>query len=99
MPFYYFLMFKFVFYIHYDHNIFQMVNTHWRMLHSCADPEGWMENHIVVWVSIEISIWTPPPPWKKLDPVENVGTPLDPWKSMVFSVIKPLDPSVNCKIS
>ena len=29
----------------------------------------------------------PPPP-----PLENVGIPLDPWKSIAFSVIKPLDP-------
>ena len=30
---------------------------------------------------------------KYLDsPLENVGPPLDPWKSIVFSVIKPLDP-------
>ena len=34
----------------------------------------------------------PPPPGKKFDPLENVGPPLDPWKSKVFSVIKPLDP-------
>ena len=25
-------------------------------------------------------------------PLENVGPPLDPWKSIVFYVIKPLDP-------
>ena len=30
--------------------------------------------------------WNPPPP------LENVGPPLDPWKSTVFSVIKPLVP-------
>ena len=44
----------------------------------------------VIWGSIEISIWTPPP-WKKEDspPLENVGPTLDPWKSTVFSVIKP----------
>ena len=38
----------------------------------------------VVWGSIEISIGTPP--------LENVGPPLDPWKNIVFYVIKPLDP-------
>ena len=53
----------------------------------------------VIWVSIEISIWNPHPPGFKLDPsLENVGPPLDPWKSIVFSVIKLLDRSVNCKI-
>ena len=36
-----------------------------------------------IWVSIEISIWTP---LEKLDPLENVGPPLDPLKSIVFSV-------------
>ena len=49
----------------------------------------------VIWVSIEVSIMIPPPPRKKLDPpnpLENVGPTLDPWKSIVFSVIKPLDP-------
>ena len=38
---------------------------------------------------------TPPPPLEEADPphtLENVGPPLDPWKSIVFSVIKPLDP-------
>ena len=40
----------------------------------------------VVWVYIEISIWTPP------SPLENVGPPLDPWKYIVFSVIKPFYP-------
>ena len=41
------------------------------------------------------------PPWKSHVPsrLENVGPPLDPWKSIIFSVIEPLDPSVNCKIS
>ena len=34
--------------------------------------------------STEISIWTPPLPWKKLDPLENVGPPLKPWKIKVF---------------
>ena len=43
----------------------------------------------VIWVSIEISIWTPPP-------LENAGPPLDPWNGIVFSVIKPLDPL--CKL-
>ena len=68
---------------------------------TCADPEGdrgpdpppWKIQ--VTWVSIEISIWIPPgkswTPWKMLDP------PLDPWKSIVSSVIhvKPLDPFYN----
>ena len=48
----------------------------------------------VIWVSIEISIWTPLE--KSWTPLENVGHPLDPWKSIVFSVIKPLDPL--CKL-
>ena len=37
----------------------------------------------------------PPPPLEKEKvgpPLENVRPPLDPWKSIVFSVIKPLDP-------
>ena len=55
----------------------------------------------VIWVSLEISIWTPPPPppLEKLDtppPLENVGPTLDHWKSIVFSVIKPLD--LLCKL-
>ena len=29
-------------------------------------------------------------------PLENVGPPLDPWKSKIFSLIKPLDPL--CKL-
>ena len=42
----------------------------------------------VIWASLEINIR------KKLDPfpLENSGPPLDPLKSIVFSVIKPLDP-------
>ena len=60
---------------------------------ACADPEG--ERGLgspgksqVIWVSLKINIR------KKLDPLplENSGPPLDPLKSMVFSVIKPLDP-------
>ena len=54
----------------------------------CADPE-WViggpdlpGKSQVIWVFIEINTWTTtPPPQKKLDP-------LDPWKSIVFSVIK-----------
>ena len=38
-----------------------------------------------IWASLDIIIRTPPPPWKMLEP-------LDPWKSIVFSVIKLLDP-------
>ena len=34
----------------------------------------------------------PPPPLKNLDPLENVGPPLDPWKRIVFFVIKALGP-------
>ena len=49
----------------------------------------------VIWVSIEISIWTP---WKMVDPpgkwwippLENGGPLLKPWKSIVFTEIKPL---------
>ena len=47
------------------------------------DPYGKSK---VIWVSKEISIWTPPP-WKMLDPpppLENVGPPLKPWKIIVF---------------
>ena len=51
------------------------------------DPPGKSQ---VIWVSIEISIWTTP--GKSWTPLENVGPPLDLWKSIVFSVIKPLDP-------
>ena len=47
------------------------------------------EKSQVIWVSIEISIWTPPT-------LENVEPSLDPLKSIVFSVIKPLDPL--CKV-
>ena len=60
------------------------------------DPPPPQENH-VIWVSIEISICAtpekagPPPPH-----LENVGPPLDPWKSIVFSVIKLLYPL--CKL-
>ena len=65
---------------------------------TCADPEGGGGVRTpspgkaqVIWVSSEISICTPPP-LKKLDPLENVGPPLDPWKWIVFSVIKALGP-------
>ena len=38
----------------------------------------------VIWVSIEITHWTPPP-WKKLpSPLEKVGPPLKPLKIIVF---------------
>ena len=46
----------------------------------------------VIWVSIEINTWTPPPP----PPPGKSWTPLYPWKSIVFSVIKPLD--LLCKL-
>ena len=39
----------------------------------------------VTWGFIE-KVFEPPSPGKMLDP------PLDPWKGIVFSVIKPLDP-------
>ena len=71
-------------------------------MRACADPEGVIGGpdppppppgkSQVIWVSIEINTWTldlPPPPPEKLDP-------LDPLKSIVFSVIKPLDPP--CKL-
>ena len=60
---------------------------------SCVDPEGEIGGldppgkSQVIWVSIEISIWTP---------LEKVGPPLDPLKSMVFSLIKSLD--LLCKL-
>ena len=39
----------------------------------------------VIWVSIEITHWTPPLPWKKLpSPLEKVGPPLKPLKIIVF---------------
>ena len=41
----------------------------------CADPGGGTPQSQVIWVSIEISIWTP---------LENVGPPLDPWKSSFY---------------
>ena len=62
---------------------------------ACADPEGGGGRGLVspgksqvIWVSLEINIR------KKLEPLplENSGPPLDPLKSIVFSVIKPLDP-------
>ena len=57
---------------------------------ACADPEGGGSpgKSQVIWVSLEINIR------KKLDPrpLENSGPPLDPLESIVFSVIKPLDP-------
>ena len=61
----------------------------------CADPEGVIggpdppRKSQVIWVSIEINTWTLDPPPEKLDP-------LDPLKSIFFSVIKPLDPL--CKL-
>ena len=55
----------------------------------CADPEGVTPQSQVIWVSIEISIWNPPPPWKMLDPHWILG-------KAVFTVIKPLDPL--CKL-
>ena len=61
---------------------------------ACADPKGGERGlgspgkSQVIWVSLEINIR------KKLDPLplENSGPPLDPLKSIVFSVIKPLGP-------
>ena len=61
---------------------------------TCADQKGgegvmatpWKSQ--IIWVSIEISKLITP--WKKLDPLEswippdNVGPPLDPWKSIDF---------------
>ena len=38
-----------------------------------ADPPP-LKNH-VIWVSIEISIWTPPPPLEKVGTPVNVGPP------------------------
>ena len=41
-------------------------------------------------VPLEIGIWTP---LEKVGPShENVGPPLNPWKGMVFSDMKPLGP-------
>ena len=61
---------------------------------ACADPEGGRGSgpppgkSQVIWISLEINIR------KKLNPLplENAGPPLEPLKSIVFSVIKPLDP-------
>ena len=64
---------------------------------ACADPEGgggWgldpPRKSQVIWVSLNIMIRTPLE--KVGPPLENVRPPLDPFKSIVFSVIKPLDP-------
>ena len=57
------------------------------------DPPG-KSQVIFNLVSIEINILTPPPPLPG-----KSWTLLDPWKSIVFPAIKPLDPSVNCKIN
>ena len=65
---------------------------------SCADPEGGfgvrtpLENHKLYVFFLNIMIRTPPPPGKSWTPLENVRPPLDPWNSIVFPVIKPLDP-------
>ena len=56
----------------------------------------------VLWVSIEICIWTPPPlppekSWKKLDPPGKYWTPSETFKNYSFLWNKPL---INhCKIS
>ena len=78
--------------VNYLYNVFSV---------SCVVSEGGIggpeppDKSQVIWVSIEISIWTPHP-WKKLDPLEHVGPPLVPRISIDFSVIKPLDPL--CKL-
>ena len=60
---------------------------------TCADPEGGIGDpdppgkSQVIWVSIEISIWTPPLPWKKLDPpppLEKVVTPSETLENNSF---------------
>ena len=39
----------------------------------------------VIWVSIGNKLLDPPPPpWKKLDPLENVGPPLEALKMIDF---------------
>ena len=49
-----------------------------RTVSPCADPEGGrgsgppLENHII-WVSIEISIWTPPPNMLKMIVLSSIG--------------------------
>ena len=63
-----------------------------------APPPHWKVTSYMCFLEINIlppgKCWvsppTPPPP----NLLKNVGHPLDPWKSIVFSVIKPLD----CKI-
>ena len=63
-----------------------------------ADPEGGGDHKLYVFF-LDIMIRTPRPPGKSwTPPLENVRPPLVPWKGIVFSVIKPLDPSINCKI-
>ena len=49
----------------------------WEFSLVCADAQS-----KVIWVSVEIRIWTPPE--KSWNPLENVGSPLKPWKSIVF---------------
>ena len=56
---------------------------------SWADSEGEIGKSQVIWVSIEnkqSDTPPPPPPLKEVDPPhpENVGTPLEPWKRIVF---------------
>ena len=59
---------------------------HRRHCIASADPEGGtggpdpLENHKLYGFLKGISNWTPPPPWKKLDPPPpgNVGLPLEP---------------------
>ena len=52
---------------------------------SWADSEGETGKSQVIWVSIGIKqLDTTIPLWKKLEPPENVGPPLEPWKRVVF---------------
>ena len=76
-------------------------DCHW--LFPCADLEGdrWSGppgKSQVIWVYIEISIWTPSlqkvahPPPPPPPPLENVGTPLDPLNSNSFLCYKTIGP-------
>ena len=71
-------------------------NQTFHRIYSCADPEGrgsaphpGKPQVRPIWLSIEFSIWTP---LEKGGPPGKCWPPLDPWKRIVFSVIKPLDP-------
>ena len=52
------------------------------------DPPGKLQ---VIWISIELA-FGPPSTGKRCPPLENVGPPLDRWKSIVFFCDKTIGP-------